>query len=253
MSEPENFVARWSRRKREAAQDADATKSSPAAPPDADSPPATNDAGKSERTSAERGELPELPFDLASLPPVESITAESDIRAFLAPGVPPELARAALRRVWTADPAIRDFVGLAENAWDFNAPGSMAGFGSLEMTEELRGQVMRMVGRSLDETADLASAPPAAQGPAPAPSSPTESDATVPETGPNEAKGKAESEAQDESAGFQDQTMKTETEQDHRDRIADRDLAHTATHHDPAKPDNVQVVSRPLHGRALPK
>ena len=28
-------------------------------------------------------------FDLASLPPIESITAATDIRAFLAPGVPP--------------------------------------------------------------------------------------------------------------------------------------------------------------------
>ena len=37
-----------------------------------------------------------------------SITAATDIRAFLAPGVPAELTRAALRRAWTADPAIRD-------------------------------------------------------------------------------------------------------------------------------------------------
>ena len=74
----------------------------------------------------------------ASLPPLESITAESDIRAFLAPGVPPELTRAALRRAWAADPKIRDFVGLAEYDWDFNTPGAMAGFGPLEMTDELR-------------------------------------------------------------------------------------------------------------------
>jgi hypothetical protein len=77
-------------------------------------------------------------FDPASLPPIESISAETDIRAFLAPGVPPELARAALRRAWAADPKIRDFVGLADYDWDFNAPGSMAGFGPLEMTEGLR-------------------------------------------------------------------------------------------------------------------
>jgi len=44
-------------------------------------------------------------------------------------------------------PENRDFVGLAENAWDFNAPGSIAGFGPLEMTEELRREVARMVGR----------------------------------------------------------------------------------------------------------
>ena len=44
---------------------------------------------------------------------IESITADTDIRAFLAPGVPVQLTRAALRRVWETDPAIRDFVGLA--------------------------------------------------------------------------------------------------------------------------------------------
>src|SRR6202030_2550882 len=78
------------------------------------------------------------PFDPLSLPPLESIAADTDIRGFLAPGVPSELARAALRRVWTADPKIRDFVGLADYDWDFNAPGAMAGFGPLEVTDEQR-------------------------------------------------------------------------------------------------------------------
>ena len=66
------------------------------------------------------------------LPPIESITAATDIRAFLAPGVPEELTRAALRRVWVTDPTIRDFVGLAENQWDFTNPDGVPGFGSLE-------------------------------------------------------------------------------------------------------------------------
>ena len=74
---------------------------------------------------------PQPEFDLASLPSLDSITAATDIRAFLAPGVPKELARAALRRAWSADPAIRDFVGLAENDWDFTDPTAMPGFGAL--------------------------------------------------------------------------------------------------------------------------
>src|SRR5437879_6035193 len=69
--------------------------------------------------------------DLANLVPLESIGAETDIRAFLAAGVPPELTRAALRRAWLSDPKIRNFVGLADYDWDFNTPGSMAGFGIL--------------------------------------------------------------------------------------------------------------------------
>ena len=55
------------------------------------------------------------PFDIASLPPIESIDADTDVTAFLRPGVPPDLTRAALRRAWSTDPAIRDFVGLVEN------------------------------------------------------------------------------------------------------------------------------------------
>ena len=52
--------------------------------------------------------------------------------------MPPELTLAALRRAWTADPAIRDFIGLSENAWDFNAPDGMPGFGSLDLEKVCR-------------------------------------------------------------------------------------------------------------------
>ena len=75
------------------------------------------------------------PFDAATLPPVESIGNGSDIGPFLASGVPADLTRAALRRAWSTDPAIRDFVGLSENDWDFNAPAP--GFGSLT-TDDVR-------------------------------------------------------------------------------------------------------------------
>src|SRR5262249_26851238 len=63
------------------------------------------------------------------LPPVEAIGSGSDIRGFLAPGVPEDLTRAALRRAWLTNPAIRDFIGLSENSRDFNAPDGISGFG----------------------------------------------------------------------------------------------------------------------------
>ena len=85
-------------------------------------------------------------FGLATVPSIESITADTDIRAFLAPGVPAELARDALRRAWAADPKIRDFVGLADYDWDFNAPNSLPGFGSLEMTDEMRQIAAQVLG-----------------------------------------------------------------------------------------------------------
>jgi TorA maturation chaperone TorD len=90
-------------------------------------------------------------FDPASLPPLESIIAGTDIRSFLGSGVPVELTKAALRRAWATDPAIRDFIGIAESQWDFNDPTAMPGFGPLRAlgetelcevtTEDVRGAV----------------------------------------------------------------------------------------------------------------
>src|SRR5262245_35359577 len=119
MSDPENFLQRWARRKRETSEVANEV--APAAPA-ADSPDAAAVDAEPKARPAKPSVAAEPAFDSASLPPLESISAETDIRSFLGAGVPPELTRAALQRAWTADPKIRDFVGLAENAWDFNAP-----------------------------------------------------------------------------------------------------------------------------------
>jgi Protein of unknown function (DUF3306) len=153
MSNPENFLTRWSRRKQAAEQAAEeAAKEEKAAHQQASTSPSK---GSADAEPSAASETPDggAEFDVTKLPPIESIGAESDIRAFLAPGVPPELARAALRRTWSADPRIRDFIGLSENAWDFTAPDGLPGFGPLEMTDELRRQVAQMVGRSLGEAA----------------------------------------------------------------------------------------------------
>ncbi len=147
MNERESFLERWSRRKRAAAP-ADRADASPA--------PSADEAHQSQQKPCPpNSESTEIPFDVSKLPPLESITAQTDIRAYLAPGVPAELTRAALGRAWAADPQIRDFVGLSENAWDFNAPQGILGFGPLEMTDELRRKIVGMVGRSLEtETAE---------------------------------------------------------------------------------------------------
>lgn len=131
MSE-EEFLARWSRRKHAARANAK--------PPESAGPcdvPSTSSS-----PTAKDGE-----FDLSSLPSLDTITAATDITAFLHKGIPQELTRAALRRAWAADPAIRDFVGLAENAWDFNDPNAMPGFGPLDCSSaELAALVDRIVG-----------------------------------------------------------------------------------------------------------
>lgn len=137
MSEDEGFVGRWSRRKQEAAKQAIVEVAAEEAAP--------------AQAPVENAENAEPEFDVSTLPPIESIVAGTDIRSFLSAGVPAHLTRAALRAAWSADPAIRDYIGLSENSWDFNTPGSMAGFGPIDpsldvqkMVEEMFGQVKQV-------------------------------------------------------------------------------------------------------------
>lgn len=146
MSDPESPLARWSRRK----SDAHAGEESGTAPRDqiADE----KEAGVSGHRAGAVNEVPPA-FDPASLPALESIDAKTSLRAFLDRGVPRELAAAALRRGWSMDPAIRDFIGLSENSWDFNAVGGISGFGSLapEDVERLLAQMLEGAGDAEDE------------------------------------------------------------------------------------------------------
>ena len=86
-------------------------------------------------------------FDAANLTAIGSIGSGSDIRPFLASGMPTHVTGAALRRAWSTEPAIRDFVGLSENSWDFNAPGGVPGFGPLTTDSS-----SRPLARTMEET-----------------------------------------------------------------------------------------------------
>lgn len=141
----ESFLTRWSRLKREPEQPA----SEPPASADADSAPA--EPAQADDPASAAVDASEAAPDLSALPPIESITAETDIRAFLTPGVPAQLTRAALRRAWSSDPAIRDFVGLSENAWDFNAPDAMPGFGPLAPSDAIRRMAANLFGKGEQE------------------------------------------------------------------------------------------------------
>jgi Protein of unknown function (DUF3306) len=141
----EEFLKRWSRRKQEA-------KVADQAP----SPP-----GQTVAASLETAEVTSEPeIDLSKLPSIDSITAATDITEFLRKGIPAELSRAALRRAWSADPTIRDFVGLAENAWDFTDPNAIPGFGALQGTpEQIASMVERVIGGVRDAAERLAELP----------------------------------------------------------------------------------------------
>jgi hypothetical protein len=148
MSEQETFLTRWSRLKRQGEREAQVDDAAAAALPSARHP-ARQAGDAAVRTPPGN---PQPAFDPATLPPIESITAGTDIRAFLQSGVPAELTRAALRRVWSTDPAIRDFIGIAENQWDFTDPTAIPGFGPLQASDD----VGKLVARAMDGLGETA-------------------------------------------------------------------------------------------------
>lgn len=138
----EGVLRRWSRLKREARD--------VAPEPAADAAP----------------EEEEEPFDPASLPPVESLGADSDYSAFLKPRVPKALRLAALRRAWTTDPAITGYRTLADYDWDFNAPG----YGQLRPTDQpkaLAEAMFRHLRRAAQETETVVAQQPDDPDPSP--------------------------------------------------------------------------------------
>ena len=134
-----DFLSRWSRRKLEVRR-GEAPDTRPDAPPQPGDDPARPPVpAEEEALSAE---------EIAALPPVESLTPESDVAVFLRKGVPQALRNAALRRVWALDPEIRDFVGEARDyAWDWNVPGGVPMSGPLEPGTDIGRMVEEVFGR----------------------------------------------------------------------------------------------------------
>jgi len=207
VSDQNNFLSRWSKRKRTPETDKAEPEQKQASLPAA----IGKDAAAPSAAEAE--------FDITTLPSLDSITANSDIRAFLQRGVPAILTRAALRRAWSADPAIRDFVGLSENSWDFNNPDSIPGFGTLN-AQPVQEAAVRFFSQPKGET----NAPPA------------------PETGgeraeiPSEASPAAESDSKPDASPGPDAQQVRDAASQHDDRDEPEDLS----------------VPRRRHGGALP-
>lgn len=162
------FLGRWSRLKREAQADDPAPGASPpAAPPPAAPEPAAPGPASAEPAAAE------APPDLADLPPVESLTPDSDLAPFLRPGVPAALKNAALRRMWLLDPAIAGHRDVAlDYAWDFNAPAAVPGFGGAITPESVQALLDSLSRPAGPEPARAAA--PAADVDDPAPPAPAD-------------------------------------------------------------------------------
>jgi hypothetical protein len=152
VSAPENFVSRWARLKRNSDAELNANAAGKESGPEpiarTETIPAPN-----------QGDVADEPFDTASLPPVDTITFDTDIRGFLQSRVPAALTRAALRQAWASDPAIRDFIGIAENQWDFNDPTAMPGFGPMLETDNLSALLTQALGRRDELTAMISENP----------------------------------------------------------------------------------------------
>jgi hypothetical protein len=256
MNTDDSFIARWSRRKQQAAEE----KQKPRAGTGKDEHRAPH-TGAVPAASEGRGRLPGLPaaapddveqaFDPATLPPIETIVAGTDIRAFLRTGVPAALTKAALRRAWTADPAIRDFIEVAENQWDFTDPAAIPGFGPLQATDNLR----QLVGQALGNLPEAPTDAPADAPDATAASIPQEcSDATVsdpqaavPGAPPSEARAPRGDPQADASA------MRTQAASlPQRGGTPDTERIAAPQHPTPAQ-EVGNAPRRRGHGRALPR
>ena len=157
MSDQEKFLARWSRRKLEPADE-----KVPVEPPqDAVAAPPTNENAPKPAAAAPARQAKAAPeFDLSKLPSLDSIGADSDIRAFLQAGVPSALKHAALRRAWSADPAIRDYIGPNENFWEGAGPDGVPGFGDLDPNLDIKKLVAEVFGEAEPEPEEAHTAVP---------------------------------------------------------------------------------------------
>lgn len=153
-----DFLSRWSRRKRgvEAAQPAEPEVPAPAIPADPE-------AGARADGAPEAGEAgTDLPAEeIARLPSIDDLTAGTDLAPFLRAGVPKLLRNAALRRMWSLDPGIRDYVSEArEYAYDWNTPGGVPGMGPLLPSDDVKAMLGQIFGDVPEPPAsDIAASP----------------------------------------------------------------------------------------------
>jgi hypothetical protein len=224
----DNVFTRWSRRKQVAR-----FRESPA--PDKVHAP---DAGAAETIAEPAEQQPAAEeLDAEALPRLEDLTAESDLSAFLRKGVPKALKSAALRKMWSLDPAIRDYVGPSEYAWDFNQPGSMAGFGALDAKKTVV-DFLSTAGRGLqtDETEATAASNALEAQP---PQRPALSPEREPEVSPDDSEDALPESAQ--SAVNPRPVLFDQVEPDAEPRQASG----------PA--ESAEVPARPRHGGAMPR
>jgi hypothetical protein len=143
-ADEKGFLARWSERKREAAKDEAVKGDATRAESETKQAPADTQARAAGMTA---GEPAKEQFDLASLPKLEELTADTDMTVFFKKGVPESIRNAALRKSWALDPAIRNYVNPAlDYAYDWNTPGGVPGAGELAPGTDVVRMVAQVMG-----------------------------------------------------------------------------------------------------------
>lgn len=123
MSADEGPLSRWSRRKAESRDDAKPVRTrGSAAPAPPEEPSAT---GAAPAVVEPGGTEPDSAAPPPDLPDIESLNADSDFTVFMREGVPSELRKLALRKLWRSDPIFANVDGLMEYGEDFAEPSDL--------------------------------------------------------------------------------------------------------------------------------
>jgi len=154
------FLQRWSTRKMDARTDAGAGTDVDA--PQAENEPAAGEAPVDGDETVEVVAPP--PTDLADLPDVDTLDADSDYTGFLGENVPADLAKMAMRKLWRSDPVLANIDGLNDYDEDFSMVGMVSevvktayqvGKGYVTADDEIDDEADgEMVDKTADETGD---------------------------------------------------------------------------------------------------
>jgi len=150
----EGFLSAWSRRKlavrRQEAEAEQSPDQDEKADVDTQAADDAADIGDGPAVDETGGETDSDAVDadfVANLPSIEDITGRTDLAPFMRRGVPLALRNAALRKVWTLNPLIRDHIDPAlDYAWDWNAPGGVPGGGGTLTGEGVSQMVKNLMG-----------------------------------------------------------------------------------------------------------
>lgn len=136
MSADESFLRRWSRRKLD--QDDE-----PVPPVPAEAVEETDTAADPDSAAADP------PPDL---PDIDSLDKDSDFTPFMADGVPEELKRMALRKLWLSDPVFANLDGLNDYDEDFGAivKAGAEFMEKLKATQDAEGGIEKTVDNFVD-------------------------------------------------------------------------------------------------------